>query len=178
MFLYVYMHLDPRTDKVRYVGVGVLSRAYDFQTRSKKHLVWVAELDAAELEPKVALPSRTRDRTEAFEIERALIRWHRERGSALFNVTDGGKGRKGDVRSKDERHLISAVHTAKWLFDAEFRARRLPDMAKARAARNRSPEHRAKITKHTNVQGSPCKKCGGTLRYKTGRNCVSCAKAS
>jgi hypothetical protein len=49
-------------------------------------------------------------------------------------------------------------------------------MAKARAALNRTPEHRAKITRHEQVHGRPCKKCGGTLRYATGRNCVNCAK--
>jgi hypothetical protein len=176
MFLYVYMHLDPRTAAVRYVGVGPLSRACDFQLRAPEHLVWIAELDALDLEPKVALPSRTRDRKEAHEVECALIAWHRKHGSALFNVTDGGLGRKGGVRSEAEKQRLRAAQQAKWLFDPEFKARRLPDITKARAVRNRSPEHRAKITKHETVTGRPCNKCGGTLRYGKSRNCVNCAK--
>ena len=176
MFYYVYMHLDPRDETVHYVGVGPLSRAYDFQTRSAEHLAWIAELDAADLEPKVALPSKTRSREEAFEVECALIVWHRKYGSPLLNITNGGQGRKGLALSAETKQRISEISKARWLFDEEFRARRLPDMAKARAARNRSAEHLAKITKHDKIQGSPCKKCGGTLRYKTGRNCVNCAR--
>lgn len=170
------MHLDPRTGDVRYIGVGSLSRAYDFQARGPQHLAWIAELDALDLEPKISLPTRTRDRNEAFEVECALITWHRLRGSALLNITGGGLGTKGMVISDETREKLRSVHTAKWLFDRDFRTRRLPDMAKARASRNRSQKHRAKITKHAKIHGSPCKKCGGTLRYKTSRNCVNCAK--
>lgn len=175
MFLYVYLHLDPRTSEVRYVGVGPLSRAHDFQLRGTAHLKWIAELDALDLEPKVALPSRTRDREEAHEVEISLIAWHREHGSALLNVTNGGPGRRGGLRSEDERQQARAAQLAKWLFDPVFCARRL-SMSKMRSAQNRTAEHRAKIAKHAQVNGSPCKKCSGTLRYKTGRNCVNCAK--
>lgn len=178
MFLYVYMHLDPRSTAVRYIGVGPLSRAHDFQLRAPQHLAWIAELDALDLEPLVVLPSKTRDRAEAFEVERLLITWHRKNRSALFNVTAGGKGASGVTVSETQKQHLSSVQTAKWLFDPEFRARRLPDLVKARAALNRTPEHRSKITKHARVTGSPCKKCGGTLRYKTGRNCVNCTKRS
>lgn len=170
------MHLDPRTDLVRYVGVGPLSRAYDFQTRAKDHLSWIAELDDEGFEPRVALPTRTRDRREAYEVERALIKWHRERGSPLFNVAAGGIGASGLVMTDARRKQIGAVNKAKWLFDPDFRKRRLPDLVKARAARNRSPKQIAAVTKHPQINGSPCKKCGGTLRYKTSRNCVNCAR--
>lgn len=178
MFLYVYMHIDPRTDAVRYVGIGSLSRAYGFQERTKDHIAWIAELDAQELEPRVALPTRTRDREEAYEVERALIKWHRERGSPLFNMAAGGIGASGLVMSAERRKQIGAVNKAKWLFDPDFRKRRLPDLIKARAARNRSPEQIAAVTKHAQINGSPCRKCGGTLRYKTSRNCVNCARRS
>lgn len=168
MFLYVYMHVDPRNDIVKYVGVGPLSRAYDFNTRSAPHLEWLAELDRADLEPRIALPARTRDRAEALEIERLLIKFHRHEGSEIFNTFDLGVPE--DVRAK-----ISNAHRAKWE-EPEFRLRRLPNLSAARAAKNRTPDHIVKITKHGKINGSPCKRCGGTLRYKISRNCVSCAK--
>lgn len=177
MFFYTYMHLDPRTFRVRYVGVGSKARAFDLQTRSAAHLHWIAELEALGLEPEVALPTRTLDREEAMYVERALIAWHREQGSVLFNVAAGGRGGSGIKMTDMQKQHLSSVHQAKWLFDAEFRARRLPDMARARAERNRTPEHRAKIRKHENVVGGKaCKKCSGRLRYKTSRNCVNCAR--
>lgn len=173
---YAYLHIDPRTQSARYVGVGSKSRAFDWNGRNAVHTAWIKELDLLGLEPTVAFPFKTRDREEAFTAERDLIAFHRAYGSPLFNVTDGGSGRRGDVRSENERQRISTIHSAKWLFDPEFRARRLPGTAKARAAKNRSSEHRAKITKHEMVTGRPCKKCSGTLRYATGRNCVNCAR--
>jgi hypothetical protein len=173
---YAYLHIDPRDGVCRYVGVGSKSRGFDWGGRSPSHVAWIAELDALDLEPVIAFPFKTRDRDEVFEAERDLIRFHRAYGSPLFNVTDGGLGAAGLKRSEEQKEKSRAAHVAKWLFDPEFRARRLPDMAKARAARNRSAEHLAKITKHDKIQGSPCKKCGGTLRYKTGRNCVNCAR--
>jgi len=173
---YAYLHIDPRDGTVRYVGVGSKSRGFDWNGRAPVHVAWIAELDALDLEPVVAFPFRTRNRDEAFEAERDLIRFHRAYGSPLFNITDGGLGTAGLKQSQEQKEKLRAIQIAKWLFDPEFRARRLPDMAKARAARNRSPKQIAAVTKHPQINGSPCRKCGGTLRYKTSRNCVNCAR--
>lgn len=180
MIYYVYMHLDPTTREVRYVGVGPKSRAYDWQGRGAPHLAWIAELDVIDLEPLVSFPGRTRDRDEAFEVERQLIKWHRHYGSRLFNITAGGMGSSGVTMSDATKKRMRDAKEARWIFDPEFRSRQLVHMEKARtalAARNRSPEHIAKIKKHEPVVGgSACKKCGGRLRYKVSRNCVNCAR--
>ena len=136
---YVYFHMNPITDIVYYVGMGSKSRAYEWAGRKKEHLTWIATLDAIDLEPKVVLVFKTRNRNEAFWAERELIAWHREHGSPLFNVTAGGMGMSGVPLSAETKQKLSATHKAKFMFDPIFRAKRLAAMATARATRYGKP---------------------------------------
>jgi hypothetical protein len=89
-------------------------------------------------------------------------------------------GTSGVTVSAETKKRMRDAKQARWIFDPEFRIRQLAHMEKARIAlraRNRSPEHIAKIKIHEPViGGKACKKCGGRLRYKTSRNCVNCAR--
>ena len=86
----VYEHVDPRTKKPRYVGMGAPARAYGFadSSRSQEHQDWIEELvqEGHSLWDIVKIKHKDLPKTAALEAERSLIEKYTERKESLFNV--------------------------------------------------------------------------------------------
>lgn len=108
---YVYQWTRPDTGVVFYIGKGSFVR--DIQTKKHNAIVTriVAKLEKIGMKPEVA---RIRDgltEDEAFEVERLEIAKHGRINNGtgtLANMTDGGEGTTGVVRSALTRARLSA----------------------------------------------------------------------
>jgi DNA-directed RNA polymerase specialized sigma24 family protein len=98
----IYALIDPRTDEVRYVGKTVNLQERMWNHCAPKRLArskawkdrWIAQLIAVGLHPRVlVLEEADPDDWEA--VEQRWIRYYRESGARLTNVTDGGEGLHG-----------------------------------------------------------------------------------
>jgi group I intron endonuclease len=107
---YVYQHVDPRTNLIRYIGKGRGKRAWDFSARYGHHKNWLKQLKDAGLEPRVELIETDKTEEQAFELERMWIAACRSSFQPLTNLTDGGEGTSGWVPSEETRQKMSEAH--------------------------------------------------------------------
>lgn len=142
---YVYVYKDPRPTKAKqvvYVGKGTGDRMYAHWKKrvhkNKAFGAFLALLRRTKLEPIIELVADYSDEAEAFAEEMHLIALYGRRDlrtGTLFNLTDGGEGFAGVVRTDVWRANISAA-----LRDQDVSERN------SAAARERwsSPEYREK----------------------------------
>ena len=103
---YTYAHFRP-DGRVFYIGKGSgnrylsVSRSRYWQNVVKKEGSFTAEILA-----------RWKTEQEAFEHEKFLIKCFRDLGFTLCNLTDGGEGPSGAVRSIETRAKLSAATKA------------------------------------------------------------------
>jgi hypothetical protein len=173
---YVYVYFDPRPRKGRapiYVGKGTraLGRADDHWLRrcSNPMLARIfAKLRRCRLSPEIEVVSWFDSEQGAFGLERRLIEifGRRDLGAGtLCNLTDGGEGASGAIRtaecrakksaalkgrplSPETRHKLSISHTGK-IISASHRAA----LSAAGVGRKHSDESRAKIRSWHKVVG-------------------------
>jgi hypothetical protein len=143
---YVYVYRDPRPTKnlqVVYVGKGVGDRMYaHWRKRVHKNKgfgSFLALLRRNNLEPVIEKVSEYADEAEALAEEMRLISLYGRRDiktGTLFNLTDGGEGFAGVVRTEEWRVNIS-------------QALRSTETAKESSARMKAlwatPEHRDRL---------------------------------
>ena len=144
---YVYIYKDPRPTKnqqVVYVGKGTGDRAWYHWNNRVRHNkgfgAFLALLRREKLEPVIEIIKDGLDEAEAFYEEMRLIALYGRRDlntGTLFNLTDGGEGFSGAVRTEEWKENIS-----KSLLTEEQVSRN------AIAARERwaNPEYKAKTT--------------------------------
>lgn len=144
---YVYVYRDPRPTKNNqpvYVGKGTGDRDLSHWSRgshNKPFQDFIAHLKAREL---VALCERvleTEDEQEAFTKEIELIALYGRRNlstGTLFNLTDGGEGATGAVRTAEEKEFLRVDSLDKWQ-RPEYRAK----VIAAQKAVQSTPEARA-----------------------------------
>lgn len=114
---YVYIYRDPRLTKNKqpvYVGKGTGDRAWYHWTKRVRHNkgfgAFLALLRREKLEPIVEIVKDGLDEAEAFYEEMHLIALfgRRDLGTGtLFNLTDGGEGFSGAVRTEEWKQNIS-----------------------------------------------------------------------
>lgn len=114
---YVYVYKDPRPTKnqqVVYVGKGTGDRAWYHWNKRVKHNkgfgAFLALLRREKLEPIIEIVKDGLDEAEAFYEEMMLIATYGRRDlrtGTLFNLTDGGEGFSGAVRTDEWRQNIS-----------------------------------------------------------------------
>ena len=94
---YVYIHIDPRTNEIRYVGKGKGKRAYSLSDskRTGHHRNWLKQLKLLDLEPIIKIIEQNLEEKQAFIIEKFWIAEYRKNGVSLTNLTDGGEGASG-----------------------------------------------------------------------------------
>ena len=128
---YVYVYRDPRPTKNNqpvYVGKGTGDRDLSHWSRgshSKPLQDFLSHLRGAGLKPLVSRVLETENESEAFAKEIELITLYGRRNlklGPLFNLTDGGEGGSGTVRTAEHRAADSA-HTLKHWQDPEYRAK-------------------------------------------------------
>lgn len=118
---YVYIYKDPRPTKnqqVVYVGKGTGDRAWYHWNKRVRHNkgfgAFLALLRRESLEPIIEIVKEGLDEAEAFYEEIRLIATYGRRDlktGTLFNLTDGGEGISGAIRTDEWKSNISAALT-------------------------------------------------------------------
>jgi hypothetical protein len=139
---YVYQHVDPRTNLIRYIGKGRGKRAWDFSARYGHHKNWLKQLKDAGLEPRVELIETDKTEEQAFELERLWVAACRSSFQPLTNLTDGGEGLSGLVHSEETRKKISENHVLR----GPGRETALQKMSEAGKGKTHSDETRKKMS--------------------------------
>jgi len=144
---YVYVYRDPRPTKNNqpvYVGKGTGDRDLSHWSRgshNKPFQDFIAHLKARGLVAVCERVFETESEEEAFakEIELIALYGRRNLGTGtLFNLTDGGEGASGAVRSDEEREVLRVDSLDKWQ-RPEYRAK----VVAAQKAVQSTPEARA-----------------------------------
>ena len=105
---YIYIHINPKTNQIFYVGKGKDNRAYIKSNRSK---LWKRIVNKYGYEVDFIAKDLTEE--QAFELE---IYWiskigRRDQGlGPLINFTDGGDGSSGRTPNENTLKLMSIAH--------------------------------------------------------------------
>jgi hypothetical protein len=128
---YVYVYRDPRPTKNNqpvYVGKGTGDRDLSHWSRgshNKPFQDFIAHLKARGFVSTCERVFETENETEAFAKEIELITLYGRRNlkqGSLFNLTDGGEGASGTIRTAKHRAVDSKFSTAHWQ-QPEYRAK-------------------------------------------------------
>lgn len=92
---YVYAHIDPLSNIIRYVGKGHARRAYSFSHRYGRHKKWISNLKKLGLKPIVQIIENNLTELEALTKEVELIAKLKSENIPLTNGTLGGDGISG-----------------------------------------------------------------------------------
>ena len=107
----IYRHLKP-CGEVFYVGIGHLKRPYTKQNRSD---YWKNTVEKYGYEIQVLKSDLTWK--DAKELEIILISWYKRKdccGGTLVNLTDGGEGSIGNIKSIESRKKMSDAKKGKY----------------------------------------------------------------
>ncbi len=144
---YVYVYRDPRPTKNNqpvYVGKGTGDRDLSHWSRgshNKPFQDFIAHLKARDLVAPCERVFETDSEAAAFakEIELIALYGRRDRKKGpLFNLTDGGEGASGAVRTSEEKEFLRVDSLDKWQ-RPEYRAK----VILAQQAAQSTPEARA-----------------------------------
>lgn len=104
---YVYEHWRLDRDECFYVGKGKGRRAYDMKYRNRHHNAIQAKVarEGAAIEVRMVAIGLTEQ--EAFDLECERIRFWRNAGIDLANMTDGGDGKSGYTCSDATKQKMS-----------------------------------------------------------------------
>lgn len=170
-----YIYRDPKTNIIRYVGEGVLSRAHQHLRKGKKSsnprlsaMVQKRLSEGFDLQPEVILAE---DKQDGIEMEMLLIsmigREDLSSGS-LFNHTDGGDGIVGYKHTAEAIKKISEASKLQCI-TTEQRKRGWTEGVR-QTQRTKKKIHFQKCGAHPNSFGNKAKTCtidGGKTIYKS-----------
>ena len=105
---YVYLHKDPTTKEIVYVGKGRHGRAWDVtrcRTENKDHQNWMLEQSEKGFLPSdwVTILEKNLTEKEAFSAETV---WMHEHGSPEFNRTSGQKNHQAKITDDQAREIF------------------------------------------------------------------------
>jgi hypothetical protein len=144
---YVYVYRDPRPTKNNqpvYVGKGTGDRDLSHWSRgshNKPFQDFISHLKARELVATCQRVFETDNEAEAFakEVELILLYGRRNTGTGtLFNLTDGGEGASGTIKTAAHKEVDKYNSIKNWA-DPEYRAK----VVEAQLAAQGTPEARA-----------------------------------
>jgi hypothetical protein len=145
----IYALADPRTNKIRYVGVSAKpSERYGGHLRAcaKKHThsaYWIKSLLSLGLKPKqIVLEIVTNGQWQ--EAEKRHIKQQREAGANLTNLTDGGEGTWGREYTLETKAKIGSKSKGRY-FSPATRSK-MSVSHKGKTGQFHSPETKAKIS--------------------------------
>lgn len=101
---YVYAHLCPDTDEVRYIGKGTGGRSNIIKSykRFGYHKNWLIGLETQNKKPKVKILCSNLSEDKAYLLEIELIK-HYKRFNKLTNLTNGGDGIPGYKHNQETK---------------------------------------------------------------------------
>jgi len=154
---YVYEHWRMDRDECFYVGKGHGTRAYDMRRgRNRHHKAIVAKMSHIGSSVEVRIVADGLIEEESFQIEKERIKFWRNAGADLANLTDGGEGPSGRVESEElKRQKSKKLRGRKMLPEQVEKSRRtrlgMPKSLEMRAKisagkKNPSAETRAKLS--------------------------------
>lgn len=95
---YVYTHLDPHSEEIRYVGIGQYDRAWCVRRNQRKesHVKWIESLyeEGYNLNRIVSIVANQLTKKEALQIEMDLIKELKPMFNELSNPNHWNRGRK------------------------------------------------------------------------------------
>ena len=112
---YIYALIDPRDNKLKYVGYSVNPKRrlrehtnlIKINRRRNKAHNWCLHLYNNKMKPVMKILEICGSIEHGAKREDYWIRFFRKKGCDLKNTSDGGKGIKGMLMSKDDRKRIS-----------------------------------------------------------------------
>jgi len=107
---YVYEHWRLDRDECFYVGKGHGSRAYSVKGRNRHHLAICAKLNRIGSAMEVRIVSCGLNEEDAFSLEKERIKFWRNVGVDLTNMTNGGEGISGFQHSDSTRKRLSEIN--------------------------------------------------------------------
>lgn len=116
---FVYEHWRPDKGRCFYVGKGYGNRAGFMSKRNRHHQNIQALLRAQGLKVEIRYLVKDVPEEEAFSVERERIRSLRESGISLVNLTEGGEGTAGLVRSAETRAKMSRAKKGSVVSEAQ-----------------------------------------------------------
>ncbi len=153
----VYALKDPRTQEIRYIGKSTsgMRRALQHKDSSSLKKIchknnWIKSLLSSGLMYQIDILQECASNEETIQQEVYWIKFHKEAGANLTNLTDGGEGTLGRLASEETRQLIS-------LAKKEFHQKH-PEVQQAITERQRKP--------HQILDGVEHKHCSDCNSYK------------
>ena len=98
---YVYYHKNPENNQVQYVGKGQGRRAYSLNKRGNVHLNWISLLAQKSLKPVIEIVEYFDNENDALNKEVQLIKYYKDLGIQLLNISEGGSPGAGLTGSKN-----------------------------------------------------------------------------
>jgi hypothetical protein len=143
---YVYEHWRPDTNQCFYVGKGTGRRAYA-KGKNKRNLWWTRVVDKLQrdgMSHDVHIVKSGLTEAEAIALEIECIKFWREIGAELVNMTDGGEGASGrntseTTKTKLRNSSLKAITTI------------------SAANRGRTPWNKGKFSKKFKILKKPLK---------------------
>jgi hypothetical protein len=127
---YVYQHRRNDTETVFYIGKGSGNRAWDDHGSRYQNRIWKG---CAKHGYTVEVVCDRLDEKHALHLEAMLIQFHgrKNRGTGeLANLTDGGEGGYGAVRSQETRDKIGRANKGKKLTPEHIEKMRIANLGK------------------------------------------------
>jgi hypothetical protein len=94
-YYYIYIHKDPVTLELRYIGKGTGDRAWRLKRRGPHHQAWLNSLLKNNLLPIIEIIEYFENENLCLDREEFLIKKELENNPKLTNFLIGGKGNKG-----------------------------------------------------------------------------------
>lgn len=125
---YVYEHWRTDKNECFYVGKGYGRRAYNIkQSRNRFHRFIVDKLERIGASVEVRIVIKNLTEIQAFSEETKRIKFWKNDGSVLANLTEGGEGFSGGRHSEEWKNALSKRAAALWL-DVESREKMIANM--------------------------------------------------
>lgn len=154
MNIFVYILLDPRSGKCRYVGISNnpekrYSSHILYEQKSPHKYRWVQSLLKIGLKPNLKILEICDENTWSAR-ERWWIRYFKKKEQPLTNLTGGGEGLFGRKFSDEEKHRISQSVKKSWKnYDPKKKEQRLKKMSQAAKKNLKKNRHPMLGRKHT-----------------------------
>lgn len=154
MQYYIYVLIDPRDSRIRYVGQTVnIKQRYKNHCiihRSKDHRShWLNNLRSLNLKPIMQIVEECDESTWA-ERETYWIRHYRDLGCGLVNATEGGEGISGLKHSEEAKRKMGDIHRGKIISEDHRRK-----ISEANRGKTRSEETKRKMSEAHKGEKNP-----------------------